>query len=232
MFRKYRIYDGIVFCWNYFVAILVYFEGLNTPPFSKSSHRMQNAIPFLRELLPELESYLAYEPGIPSLAAFGGYLSRHHAPPTPLTNPGQSLEGRISQYIAELYKYARFHMRPTLERYGLQNLDEFGILITTAYQPGITKTTLYKDQLLEYSTGNEMVKRLMDRGLIRQEPHPEDKRAKALFCTPEGEQLLQALMPQLDADAQTIAGDLTPPQKEELHRTLAQLEHFHRTHFG
>jgi DNA-binding MarR family transcriptional regulator len=99
----------------------------------------------------------------------------------PTNTPGLlfKIMGRIS----------RLHMMYSnlaLEGTGVNQIEEFGMLLTVERHKTPRKTEVIYDNLMELSSGTDMVNRLVKRGFITEHSDKEDKRAKRLQLTPEG----------------------------------------------
>jgi len=99
----------------------------------------------------------------------------------PTNTPGLMLKiiGRIS----------RLHMMYSnlaLAGTGVNQIEEFGMLLTIDLQKNPRKTEVIYDNLLELSSGTDMVNRLIKRGFITEHADGEDKRAKRLQLTAAG----------------------------------------------
>jgi DNA-binding MarR family transcriptional regulator len=59
--------------------------------------------------------------------------------------------------------------------------------------PSITLRALAESMGTDAPAATVIVNDLEERGLVRREPHPEDRRAKVVFVTAEGKRVLRAL---------------------------------------
>lgn len=63
---------------------------------------------------------------------------------------------------------------------------QFAVLTATGAYPGVDQRTLASSVALDTSTMTDIVRRLVQRGLIRRETTSEDGRRRLLYLTPEG----------------------------------------------
>ena len=90
-------------------------------------------------------------------------------------------------------------------------------------EPGIDQRTLARTIAQDTSTTAGVVNRLELRGLLKRHTTPEDRRVRQLHLTPEGEQLLQDLVPDmLRAQGQMLA-PLSEQERPEFMRMLLRL---------
>ncbi|MCW3128037.1 MAG: hypothetical protein JWO03_3695 [Bacteroidetes bacterium] len=99
----------------------------------------------------------------------------------PTNTPGLMFKiiGRIAR-IHEMYSGI------ALEKTGVNQIEEFGILLTIDLYKNPRKTEVIYDNLQELSSGTDMVNRLIKRGLVTEHADSEDKRAKRLRLTAAG----------------------------------------------
>jgi DNA-binding MarR family transcriptional regulator len=73
----------------------------------------------------------------------------------------------------------------------------------------------------------EIIKRLIKLGLIEQEDNLEDKRSKNIFLTPYGIESMEAIQGNMWALTETINGNLSNAETQQLNTLLAKLNLFH-----
>jgi DNA-binding MarR family transcriptional regulator len=125
--------------------------------------------------------------------------------------------GRISR-INMVYAYAAFAGT------GVDQLEEFGILLAINREKNPKKTEVIYSMLLELSSGTDMLNRLIKRGFIREYPDEEDKRAKRLTLTAEGETALEHSRLQIGKVAKMLLFDMEQDDKELCIRLLKNVE--------
>jgi DNA-binding MarR family transcriptional regulator len=129
--------------------------------------------------------------------------------------------GRISR-LAQLLQA---ELEPVVAAHGL-NGGEFDVLATLrrAGRPYRLTPTELSSALMVTSGG--MTKRLNsleDRGLIRREPDPADRRSTAVALTPEGKRLVEAAVADHVENERRLLGELTSKDRAELARLLERL---------
>ena len=109
---------------------------------------------------------------------------------------------------------------------------QYAALQVVHNQPGIDQRTLARTIAQDTSTTAGVVNRLELRGLLKRHTTPEDRRVRQLHLTPEGEQLLQDLVPDmLRAPGQmlaplgerSVAEAMTPTGRRVLWNTLPMI---------
>jgi DNA-binding MarR family transcriptional regulator len=129
--------------------------------------------------------------------------------------------GRISR-LAQLLQA---ELEPVFETYDV-NGGEFDVLasLRRAGKPyQLTPTELSKALMV---TSGGMTKRLTaleDRGLIRREPDPNDRRSTSVTLTREGKRLVDAILPEHVANEERLLGELSNKERAELAGLLEAL---------
>ncbi len=72
------------------------------------------------------------------------------------------------------------------------NPRQFSVLINVFQNPGMSQTALVEASGIDRSTLTEVLKRMIDRGMISKRRAAEDQRTNALFLTDEGRATLEA----------------------------------------
>ncbi len=100
---------------------------------------------------------------------------------------------------------------------------QYAVLRAIAQQPGIEQIQLTEAALSSKATLAEMLARLENRGLLRREADPADKRRRFIFLTAEGEVLLNASQSLANAVDDEFLNRLTAPEREQLAQLLIKM---------
>ena len=90
-----------------------------------------------------------------------------------------------------------------------------------------SKTKVYADTITEINTGTQMMKRMIDAGLIEEVTDKQDKRVRRVKLTAKGKRTRENFFQQSVSDLKLKSGNLSETEKKELIRLLAYLEKFH-----
>lgn len=108
-------------------------------------------------------------------------------------------------------------------RYGITR-KEWGLLGLLAVQDGQTLTELAERARLDKARSSRMVASLVDKGLVRSEARPSNRRQVALWLTPEGRALHDRLLPEVRALNQELLQALDPQEVAMLDSWLDRLQ--------
>ena len=98
--------------------------------------------------------------------------------------------GLLLKIIGRISRLHSMYSNMSLEETGLNQIEEFSILATIDAYKSPRKTEVIFDNLMELSSGTDMVNRLIKRGYVTEHADKEDKRAKRLHLTPAGSTVL------------------------------------------
>ena len=100
---------------------------------------------------------------------------------------------------------------------------QYAALQRVGNEPGIDQRTLARGIALDTSTTAGVVDRLEARGWMERRTSPEDRRARQLYLTPEGQSALAATVPAMLRSQEQILAPLTPNQRKAFMRLLSML---------
>lgn len=177
-----------------------------------------------------------------TLTDFGVWLIKHDIPANAITRPQQKekkavtvkarVSGRMTAtdmtgiFISRLYRFLRMASKDLLARHDIASIDEFALMATLLVHPGMTKTELLKQNLMEITTGSEMLKRFVARKWLLEQRDKNDKRITRLSLSAKGQQVIFACMHTLD-EIEDILLPLNSAEQETLYHLLNRLDAYH-----
>lgn len=138
---------------------------------------------------------------------------------------------QICQLIALLYKYVRFYYKKGFKSSILQTTEDFGFLATLATFGDLRKNELIQRNTSEFTSGMEVIRRLERNKLIESFLDPDDKRARRVKITPQGQATFFQALPTLQKIGEIATGRLTDFEKQRLLELLIKLNYFHNPIF-
>ena len=167
------------------------------------------------------------ETGSDNVSAFSVWLNRRlNAHPAGVGNTGD--DNRMLVWLTHrLSKMFRWYAKETLQANGLTSMDEYFFLISINKIGTPSKTKVYADTITEINTGTQMMKRMIDAGLIEEVTDKQDKRVRRVKLTAKGKRTRENFFQQSVSDLKLKSGNLSETEKKELIRLLAYLEKFH-----
>jgi DNA-binding MarR family transcriptional regulator len=133
--------------------------------------------------------------------------------------------------IGRLERFVFLKAKPLMKKAGLDNPDDFRLLATLFFKPGITKGHLLRQALIEPATGTEMLKRMKKAGWVKDMPNPEDGRSSLVYLTEAGYTLMTRCFGEL-RKIDSVIDVLNVDEKNALVSLLGKLEACHCERHG
>ncbi len=104
---------------------------------------------------------------------------------------------------------------------------QFAALHIINLHPGVDATRLSALIAFDRSTIGDVLDRMAHKGWIRRSPASADRRMKLIELTPDGARLLRQVRPAVQRVQDRILAPLTPTDRADMVRLLAQLAEMH-----
>ena len=197
----------------------------------------------LIDYLDQFETENQDKDGNLNMSDFLGYLNSQYKPKNVKTRElGGNYEGYkyqeqkgsatdISILIVLLFRYAKGYIKKALKNSPIKTADEFSFLMTLMTYDHLSKSELITKQVMEKTSGTEIINRLIKLGLIEQFADEADKRSVRIKMTMTGRTEIYKILPQMGVVSQIVTGNLNDSEKTMLAYMLRKLEHFHNDIF-
>jgi DNA-binding MarR family transcriptional regulator len=133
--------------------------------------------------------------------------------------------------ITLMFRYAKGYIKKALQESLIQTGDEFAFLITLMTYESMTKTELINKQVMEKTSGVEVIKRLLNQKMIREFADENDKRSVRVAITPKGKEEIEKILPAMAKVSRIVVGNLTQAEINTLSFLLKKLDFFHNEIF-
>ena len=130
-----------------------------------------------------------------------------------------------------MYRYMKGYTKKALEGSLLSTSEEFTFLASLITHESMTKTELINEQVMEKTSGVEVIKRLINQGLIQEFADPGDKRSVRVSITDKGKAELITLLPKMRLISSFFIDPLNEVQQNTLSYLLKKLDHHHHEIF-
>lgn len=148
-----------------------------------------------------------------------------------LVQSGEETESTIGRLLVIMNRYAKGYLKKALEGSLIQTGEEFSYLIVLLTFESLTKTELNNKNIMEKTSGTEVIKRLNKLGFISEFDDPDDKRSKRISITESGKSEIFRILPKIDSFTHLIAGNLNTQERATLAYLLKKLDHHHHEIF-
>lgn len=137
----------------------------------------------------------------------------------------------ISILVVLLYRYAKGYIKKALAASDLKNGDDFSFLITLMTHESLTKIELTKLLVMEKTSGNEIINRLVNHGFIEQMPDKDDRRSIRIRITDFGRSEVIKILPEMQLVSRIVTGNLNQNEIRTLSYLLRKLDDYHNDIF-
>lgn len=138
---------------------------------------------------------------------------------------------QMARSLAYIFRYMRNYTKKALHDSQLITLEEYTYLISLWHYSALTKSELNQMNVMEKTSGQEVIKRLLSRHLITQEPHPTDARSLNVSITDAGREELTRVKPQLYLSAEILFSAFTNAEKVHFQQLCDKMINFHTQFF-
>lgn len=142
-----------------------------------------------------------------------------------------TINGQLASLTGKLSKYASFYSKKALEKFSLNNIEDWVYLMRLREMGTPRKSELIYDMISEFPSGIDVIKRLLKMGFVQEFPDEEDKRSKRLQITPSGVEILIKSLPWMEKISDMAFNKLQESEKILLIELLDRLNTFHKTHY-
>jgi len=133
-------------------------------------------------------------------------------------------EGLMLKLIGRIHKLNMGYAGNALEGTGVNQVEEFGMLLTIQQEGSPRKTDIIYANLFELSSGTDMLNRMKKRGLVKEYDDKEDKRSKRVELTDAGRKAIELCMARMRKVASMMTIDLDEDDKQLCIHLLKNIE--------
>ncbi len=137
----------------------------------------------------------------------------------------------ISILVTMMFRYAKMYIKKALKDSNIRTVDEFSFLITLLTHESMTKQEVINLQIMEKTSGIEILNRLIKMGFIEQFQDKQDRRSARVRITNTGKHSLLAIMPQMRIVSEIVVGNLMETERQLLAYLLRKMDHYHNDIF-
>jgi len=134
---------------------------------------------------------------------------------------------RFQEYILRIARFEEFYIRKYLIDLPLNSRLEYLFLFTVSNLEKARKTDLINIHLVEYTTGMDTIRRLVKNKLLLELPDEQDKRAKLLILTTEGEDILMKANKRIEEARNMFLACISPNKWKKTLSVLNEIDEFH-----
>lgn len=130
-------------------------------------------------------------------------------------------------YMSRLNRFVRSYAKSIMTEHSFSGPDEFLFLSMIHYMDRPTKKEVCMANAVELTTGVDILRRLMKRGLILEATDERDARSKRLSLTDSGRTMVQVVGKELEQLPHSVLADLSEADRRQFMQTLQYLNNYH-----
>lgn len=135
-----------------------------------------------------------------------------------------TIESAIVRHITVIFKHLKVEAQTHLAGHIVLSIEEVGLLATVLGAPGIAKSLLIRSNMLEISTGTDIINKMIRNGVLLEVPDQADRRVKRIHLTPIAYEGLQVIFKVLDEMANQMLSELTLQERILLFQLLSKVD--------
>lgn len=148
-----------------------------------------------------------------------------------LVEMGEETDTVIARLVTVMNRYAKSYIKRALHGSPIQTGEEFSFMLYLMTFESLTKTELINKNILEKTSGMEVIKRLLKLEYIQEFDDSHDKRSKRIALTREGRNELLKVLPVMRQVSSLVTGNLNDQERSVLAHLLKKLDHYHHDVF-
>ena len=137
------------------------------------------------------------------------------------------LNGRIASLMNRFIRFAHFYVKKAFKDCAVNTLLDFNLLAGVHGMGNPKKSELISFNVVEVTTGTEIIRRLKNNGLIVETEDEQDRRSKRLSITPKGKEAFLQCREKLIELGKFTMGNLDEKEKAHLLDSLVYLNNYH-----
>jgi MarR family transcriptional regulator, lower aerobic nicotinate degradation pathway regulator len=137
------------------------------------------------------------------------------------------VDDQITFFFLGLNKLIKFYVKKGLEGTELVGVDDLHFLMRLSGIESMTKSEIINTHISEMSSGTEVIKRLLKRGLIEDFADPDDKRSKRVRITQKGMKIATGIGTKLHNLHRLFLGMISQEEKFSLLAVITKIHSFH-----
>ena len=185
-------------------------------------------------VIPLLEKWEAFSSENPQkdIYAFAGWLLAAQQEDVQNKDKATNSDDRgnaskVAILITRLHKYLGIYVKPAINHLGFSRELEYNFLYQVSRMEKPTKNNLSKENMVEFSTGRDVIRRLIDRKLLMEKPDPSDKRAMLLTLTSLGKKTLEKSYELMSGSFTDYLGDMSMKEQSQMIALLTKMINYH-----
>jgi DNA-binding MarR family transcriptional regulator len=145
--------------------------------------------------------------------------------------PPMGITNALGVTIARINKYVGFYSRKVMQTLPVDNTEDFFYLAHLHFEGAMRKSELINKNISEFTSGTNVINRLLKHQLIEEWEDPHDARSKQVKITSKGVDWIQDCLPDMVEVYHLTFDALAEEDKEMVYRILVKVDELHTQHY-
>lgn len=145
--------------------------------------------------------------------------------------PGMRASDALMVTMARVVKHSNFYSRKVMQKLPVDNGEDFAYLATLHFNGPMRKSELIHRNISEFTSGTNVINRLLKQHLIEEYDDPVDARSKQVKIKPKGVEWLIHSLPDMAKVSDLLLDNvLSEDEKRLAVHILLKVDRFHSEH--
>lgn len=146
--------------------------------------------------------------------------------------PMRAADG-LSATLGRMNKYMHFYSRKLMQNLPVDNFEDWAYLATLHFHGGMRKSDLINQNISEFTSGTNVINRLLKQDLIEEFTDLNDARSKQVKITQKGIKWVNDCLPDMMKASDLLWKNVLSQQEQEVaYYILLKADRFHSRHFA
>lgn len=151
---------------------------------------------------------------------------------TQLQRPPMRASDGLSATLGRMNKYMHFYSRKIMQNLPVDNFEDWAYLATLHFHGGMRKSDLINQNISEFTSGTNVINRLLKQELIEEFTDPSDARSKRVQITGKGVDWIITSLPAMKKASDLLwDGVLSEEEQEVAYHILLKADRYHSGYF-
>ncbi|MDI9871019.1 MarR family winged helix-turn-helix transcriptional regulator [Flectobacillus roseus] len=133
----------------------------------------------------------------------------------------------LGKALVRVQKYLHFYVKKTMQNLPVDNIEDFAYLSDLHFMGAMRKSELIHRNISEFTSGTNVINRLIKNNLVEEFNDPDDARSKQVKITSSGVSWIMSCLPEMIKVDAVLFQVLKSDERELLFHVLAKLDRFH-----
>jgi DNA-binding MarR family transcriptional regulator len=167
------------------------------------------------------------------------YLLKHQllgqaekASPQFIEEPPMGFTNGLGVVLGRINKYMIFYARKMMQQLPVDNMEDFFYMVHLHFGGPMRKSELISKNISEFTSGTNVINRLLKSNLIEEYTDPLDARSKQVKITPAGTEWINQCLPDMVNVYHLLLGMISKDEQAMAYYILSRIDELHSDHYS